>query len=705
MRRFVTLPLLLTTLLVLPQAVLAQGSSHLFSPTIYRAVPSCTAPQLPGVASCASLRLEARTGSGTSAARALATPNGIPAGLSPQQLHEAYDLPYSTPGVSAGQTIAIIGAYDDPTAEADLNTYSTQFGLPSCTAANGCFRKVNESGGTDFPPFEKDWAGEISVDVQMAHAICTDCHILLIEATTASFLNLETAVQTAVKMGATEISNSYVGGEWVGISNTAYEHPGIVFTAASGDCGYLNLSCEGTTAYANFPASAPNVIGVGGTRLTLGSSGWESVAWSGSGSGCSTYFAAPAWQIANPGFAATGCGSQRSVADLAVDADPYSGVAVYNSSESAGSPGWGVWGGTSVSSPIVAAMYALAGGAHGAAFPVQTLYEHPSSFTDITMGSNGTCSTSICHAAPGYDGPTGLGSPLGLSAFATGPIPVNSSVPTIEGNPYSGSTLTAYAGTWTGNPSFTYQWQRSTSTGYVNVGTGSTYTLGAINVGSTIRLEVFATNSSGTAYDYSAPTATISNPPVVVPLVAPVAITNPKVTGWAIIGQTLKASPGSFTGSPAPTLAYQWQHLTNQGFTNIPGATSATYRVSTNDFKKRLRILATASNVAGQTNSASHLTLPVSRAGYVTHLKVIFRKHHAIIRFFNTSPSPVAFTLLTYTHHTVISTVSWTHKGLNRIPLIALLNRRHIGLGRGRYTLIAKGIGSLHRDPAHFHVR
>jgi len=323
-----------------------------------------------------------------------------PQGLNPADLQSAYKLPSSTAG--SGQTVAIVDAFDDPNAEADLGTYRAQFGIAACTTANGCFRKVNQNGGTNPPRSNTGWAEEISLDLDMVSAICPNCHILLVEATSNSLTNLGTAVNRAATMGANAISNSYGGGESSGETSTEtsfYRHPGIAVTASSGDGGFG----------VEFPAASQYVTAVGGTSLTRASNtrGWTETAWSGAGSGCSAFITKPSWQTD------TGC-SRRTVADVSAVADPNTGVSVFDSFHE---PGWLVFGGTSVSSPIIASVYALAGNASSITFG-SFPYSHTSSLFDVTSGSNGTCSPAyLCTAGPGYDGPTGLGTPNGTGAF------------------------------------------------------------------------------------------------------------------------------------------------------------------------------------------------------------------------------------------------------------------------------------------------
>lgn len=339
--------------------------------------------------------------------------------------------------------------------------------------------------------------------------------MLLVEANSAELSDLGASVNTAVGLGATEISNSYTAGEEAAIASyyselnaSFYDHPGVVLTAASGDCGYLNEDCPREPAAANFPADSPDVVGVGGTSLTEKKEVWRSTVWDEGGSGCSEIFAAPAWQSAVPDFASTGCGSERSVADVAAIGNPNTGVDVYDSTpEGTGQPtGWTVFGGTSVASPIIAAEFALAGGANGAAFPAATLYAHlgeGEDLYDVVSGSNGSCGAATsCQAAVGYDGPTGVGSPIGLGAFAAAGSPENIAPPTISGIAEQGQTLTDTAGSWTNSPTASAdQWERCNASGTgcaaIEGATGQSYTLLASDVGATIRVQETAGNADG----------------------------------------------------------------------------------------------------------------------------------------------------------------------------------------------------------------
>ena len=319
----------------------------------------------------------------------------IPSGYLPADLRAAYNI---TSSGSSTVTIAIVDAYDDPNAESDLAVYRSQFGLPPCTSANGCFRKVDQNGGTSYPRGDAGWAEEISLDLDMASAICPNCKILLVEAKSNSFTNLFTAVDQAATMGAHVISNSYGGSEFSSEASyeSHYNHSGVAVTVSSGDNGYG----------VEFPAASRYVIAVGGTSLKKASTsrGWSETAWSGAGSGCSAYITKPSWQ------SDAGCAS-RTVADVSAIADPNTGVAVYDTYR-LHPGGWLVFGGTSVAAPLIGAVYAL-----GSRSTAQALYGGSGLF-DVASGSNGSCGGSyLCTAVAGFDGPTGNGTPNGTTAF------------------------------------------------------------------------------------------------------------------------------------------------------------------------------------------------------------------------------------------------------------------------------------------------
>ena len=352
-----------------------------------RFVQVCGAASL-GHARCLAIRVDA----------AGLTPSA-PGGYGPSDLQSAYKLPSATAG--SGQTVAIVDAFNDPKAESDLGVYRSTFGLSACTTANGCFRKVNQSGGITYPPSDIGWSQEISLDLDMVSAICSKCHILLVEANDNSFNNLGKAVNEAVKLQANEVSNSYGGSEFSSEASFAsfYNHPGHVITASSGDSGYGS----------QIPAAFNTVTSVGGTTLNRANKarGWSEQVWSGTGSGCSGFIPKPGWQ------SDTGC-NHRALNDVSADANPSTGVAVYDTFHESG---WLVFGGTSVSSPIIASVYALAGNAGSVTYGSYP-YSHKTGLFDVISGSNGSCGGSyLCTAKVGYDGPTGLGTPKGTSSF------------------------------------------------------------------------------------------------------------------------------------------------------------------------------------------------------------------------------------------------------------------------------------------------
>jgi len=325
--------------------------------------------------------------------------NTTPSGYGPADLRSAYKT--SATAGSASYTIAIVDAYGYTNAEADLAVYRTQFGLPACTTANGCFKKYNQNGVQgSYPKVDTGWSQETALDLDMTSAMCPNCHIILVEATNNSLANLAAAVNKAVALGADAVSNSYGGSEsGTGSYESAYNHPGVAITVSSGDNGYG----------VEFPAASPHVTAVGGTSLSRASNsrGWTEAAWAGAGSGCSAVYAQPTWQTA-------GVCNKRTVADVSAVANPSTGVAVYGPVNRRNS-GWMVFGGTSVSAPLIAGVYGAKGGtANFGGDP----YGQTGSLYDVTSGSNGSCGGSLlCTAGPGYDGPTGLGTPNGATAF------------------------------------------------------------------------------------------------------------------------------------------------------------------------------------------------------------------------------------------------------------------------------------------------
>lgn len=329
----------------------------------------------------------------------------LPSGLSPKQVANAY-------GVSAvaaqgkGQTIAIVDAYDDPKIEADLAVFNKEFGLPACTTANKCFKKIYAKNKK--PKTDAGWAGEIALDVEWAHAMAPQAKIILVEAASDSIEDLFQAVEVAAKSGATVVSMSWGTGEFA--EQTTYDsiftNPNITFTASAGDSG------TGTI----YPASSPTVLAVGGTTLSVDAYGnyQGETAWSGSGGGLSTVESWPSYQSAFPILQSN---KMRGVPDVAYNADPETGFSVYSSVPSDDGTGWQVVGGTSAGAPQWAALIAVVNSTLptklGSSVKRQ-LYaaakDEANHFNDITSGTNGDCGY-YCTAQEGYDYVTGLGSP------------------------------------------------------------------------------------------------------------------------------------------------------------------------------------------------------------------------------------------------------------------------------------------------------
>jgi len=369
-------------------AVAVQRSGNTFH------VAVCPGPAMPGTARCHAHVVTDRAGNPI--VRDVAT-HATPSGYGPADLRSAYNI---TGSGSSSTIVAVVDAYGYTNAERDLGIYRSQFNLPACTTANGCFRKVDQNGGTKYPSQNTGWAQETALDLDMVSAMCPGCKILLVEASSATFANLAAAENTAAKLGAHVITNSYGGGEsGSNAYENAYNHAGVAITVSTGDSGYG----------VQFPASSPHVTATGGTSLTRASNtrGWSEVVWSGAGSGCSSIYAKPSWQ-SDPLCA------NRMEADVSADSDPNTGVAVYGPAFGKFS-GWLVFGGTSVAAPLIGGIYGVNGGSvtYGS-----NPYAQTSQLNDVISGSNGSCGgTYFCTAGSGYDGPTGLGTPASASPF------------------------------------------------------------------------------------------------------------------------------------------------------------------------------------------------------------------------------------------------------------------------------------------------
>jgi hypothetical protein len=451
---------------------------------------ACAQPAKPNTAECMTfIRTNVKAHKGLF--RASTTPaQTAPTGYGPSDLQSAYNLPSSTAG--NGATVAVVDAYNDPDIDSDLATYREQYGLPACTEASGCLQVVNEQGQASPLPADAGstgWDVEESLDVDMVSAACPNCKIILVEANTTNISDLGAGVNAAVSLGADYVSNSYSStGE--DLSETSYDqdydHPGVAITAAAGDYGYG----------VGYPAASQYVTSVGGTTLVQDSStarGWAEAAWGngesgtdgdGTGSGCSAYEPQPSWQTG----IVSGC-ANRAVADISAVANPSTAVAMYDSYSEGG---WLEVGGTSVATPIIASAYALAGTPAAGTYPASYLYSHyatdPSLFNDVTSGSDGSCSPAVlCTAGPGWDGPTGLGTPDGVTGLAYTPV-----------GSVTGTVTDASTGQTIGGA--------TVSTAGLSVTTGSdgTYTLSGLPAG-TVSLSV-----SAYGYQPQTQTATIT---------------------------------------------------------------------------------------------------------------------------------------------------------------------------------------------------
>ena len=538
-----------------------------------------------------------------------------PTAGTPAYLQQAYDLGYLSQNAGGGDTVAIVDAYNDVNAEADLSIYRSSFGLPACTTANGCFRKVNENGApSPLPASDAGWEEEESLDLDSVSALCPLCHILFVEASTASWTDLATAEATAAAMGAQQISNSFSGSSPSAMPASWFSFPGVAVIAATGDSGYAG------TTYDNYPAALAGVTAAGGTTLTAASGGqgprgFGESAWSlsngeGGGSGCDLQVSKPSYQTD------TGC-TGRAYADVSADANPYTGMVVYDS----GNGGWLQVGGTSLATPLIAAYYALTGVTTSTA---QWAYGESALLNDPTTGSTGSCAAGIayiCNAGVGYDGPTGAGSISGAVAVGGpgigGPADgtganntytqsVNSTAATLTGGVYPNGLDTSW---WVEyGPTNAY----GQHTAPVDLGPGAapvsvTGQLTSLLPSTTYHYRLVAQNSSGTTYGYDYTLTTLApgaSPPSNTVL--------PSVSGSADQGQTLTASTG--TWSPAATAyTYQWQRSTDDAtWTNISGASGSTYSPGVGDASAYLRVIVTASNANGQASATSGSVGPVT---------------------------------------------------------------------------------------------
>jgi subtilase family serine protease len=354
------------------------------------AVRVCAAHPKPGYASCHALAIADASGKIVQASQPIA------AAFTPSDVQKAYNLKGLKSG---GRTVAIVDAFAYPTLEADLAAYRDFYKLPKCTTKNGCLTVIGQDGGKPPSQVDSGWDLEQALDLDMVSAACPDCKILMVESDTNTFKNLGAAVNQAAKTkGVVAISNSYGADGFDGKNKSAYDHPGIAITASTGDHGYQDASA---------PASFTSVIAVGGTSIVPdGSSrGYNETVWSGAGSGCSDKNKPAKYQDTK----ATKCKGD-AMADVSGPANPGAGgLSIYFTGH------FTTVGGTSESSPMIAAIFGLSGKTQG--YPGSYIWDNPKKLYDITSGSNGSCGAPLCTAGKGWDGPTGLGTPNGAGAF------------------------------------------------------------------------------------------------------------------------------------------------------------------------------------------------------------------------------------------------------------------------------------------------
>ena len=520
-------------------------------------------------------------------------------------LQSAYDLTWLSANKGGTDTVAIVDAYDDPSAESDLGTFRSTNGLSACTTADGCFSKVNQDGqASPLPDNDPQWEVEESLDLDAVSSLCPNCRIILVEADSAYLSDLHAAVQTAHNLGANQISMSFgapIGGPLGG----TWSFPGAASLAAAGDYGYQG---DGNDTQ---PGSLPDVTAVGGSSLTNpnhDTRGFDESAWSldtstgdGTGSGCNLYEQKPTWQ------ADTGCPG-RAWNDFSADADPDTGLEVYD----AGNGGWILVGGTSLATPLSAAFEAVT--AVDGTTP-EWSYSDRRLLNDIVSGSSGTCTTEpsyICNAGPGYDGPTGNGSISGDVA-AGGPG---------IGGSYAAASepgvVELAGGVYPNGVDTSYYWEYGPTTAYgqhttpQDIGTGPALAgvqdiVGNLTPGTSYHFRLVAENADGTAYGYDYTFHTSSGAEH-----DPLNTTLPTISGTPQTGQTLTATPGSWSASTG--VSYQWQEAPGASgpFTGIPGASASQYTLTDASTGEYVRVLVTDDTAsAGLTSATSNPLGPV----------------------------------------------------------------------------------------------
>ncbi len=526
-----------------------------------------------------------------------------PAAGTPAYLQQGYDLTAVSQTGGANDTVAVVDPYDDPTAAADLNAYRSNYELPACTTANGCFRKVNQTGATSpLPPSNASWELEASLDLDAVSAVCPNCHILLVEATSAGPTDLAAAMATAKNLGANQISASWTLSQSNPPSGN-FTFPGVATVAAAGDKGYVGATTD------NYPAAFANVTAAGATTLAPASGagglrGFGEGAWAGGGSGCASASGStkPSYQTDK------GC-AKRAYADLSADGDPATGLKIYDS----GNGGWMMAGGTSLATPLIAAYYAVTG-VSSAGTPAWA-YGDSGLLNDITSGSNGTCAANIayiCNAGVGYDGPTGVGSISG--SVVTG-------APGIGGPAYGSGNAASYTQS-TGSHSATLasgvypngldtSWwiEYGTTNAYgqktaaTDIGSGTTPAsvtgyLSHLAPGTTYHYRLVAANATGTTYGYdytlttpaaspTDPTAAFTSTPTVPSPGASVSFDGTTSTdqGASITAYRWVFGDGTATSGAKPTHTYaaRGTYYATLIVTNSVGQTDTTTKVVTID--------------------------------------------------------------------------------------------------------------------------
>lgn len=512
----------------------------------------------------------------------------------PAYLQQAYDLTYLSATQGSGRTVAIVDAFGYPAAASDLATFRSANGLPPCTVASGCLQIVGENGASSpLPPPQASWEVEQATDLDAVSALCPNCRIVLVEASSTAWGDLVAAIRTAAAMGATQISNS-----WTTVAAnppaSSLSFPGVSLVAASGDNGYVGTSGD------SYPAAYPGVLAAGGTSLQPASNprGFSETAWSGAGSGCDTKIAKPAFQ------GSIGC-SGRAYADLSADADPHTGLGVYDSSDG----GWLLAGGTSLASPLIAAYEAISG--LGGTSPGWA-YANGGSLNQPLSGSNGSCpvlQTFLCEAGGGYGGPTGTGSISGALVSGApgigGPGQNGANGPSYVQS-VTGSSATLAGGVYANRADTTYTWDYGTTSAYgqstppVDIGSGqapvpATGTLSGLVPSTLYHYRLAATNSLGTSYGYDYTFTT--------PGGAPVNMVAPRVLGDPRPAQPLSASIGQWTA--VGTTSFAWELERGGVWSPIPGAASGTFVPSAAQVGLLVRVRVTETTPSGQASATS----------------------------------------------------------------------------------------------------